>query len=244
METLSKSLRFQKKGKFEASKLFNILNMRSYKTVSMICDPMNFRFIYRANTEMVDTFCKFFPYKHSYFCFPVLYLSSFLQRPEGICNMNHVAKLTEYFLKKEQDISMNLMITYNIAFIFMTYLDFPLMQNFFVFLIGNMYHHSYLNVKNQTRLWKYLAISNFFIDFANLMLYPSIDKFPIEKMKDSWHPYDVSPFIVQKELKNELALDHKKDEADQHLVALFEEYTGFRTDIDRVKSLLLSKGSL
>ena len=155
--------------------------------------------------------------------------------------MNHVAKLTEFFVKKEQDISVNMMITYNIPFNFIVFLDFPIMRNFLTFLIGNMYHHSYLNIKNQVRLWKYFSITNFFIDLANLMLFASTDKFPQEKNKEGWHPYDVSSFIVQKELKNDPSIDNKKDDHDDVQISLFEEYSGFRTDIDRLKNVIHGK---
>jgi len=155
--------------------------------------------------------------------------------------MNHVAKLTEYFLKKEQDISLNMMITYNIAFNFMSYLDFPIMRNFFIFLIGNMYHYGYFNIKNQIRLWKYFSVTGFFIDFANLMLYPSFDQFPLEKTKEKWHPYDVTLFMITKDLKSERTFDNKKEDSDDMRVPLFEEYTGFRTDIDRMKSSIHGK---
>ena len=131
--------------------------------------------------------------------------------------MNHVAKLTEFFLKKEQDVSVNMLITYNIPFNFILLLDFPIMRNFLTFLIGNMYHHSYLNIKNQVRLWKYFSITNFFIDLANLMLFASTDKFSQEKTKEGWHPYDVTQFIVQKELKNDPIIDNKKDDHDDKI---------------------------
>lgn len=177
----------------------------------------------------------------SYFLL-VLYLYAILQREDIICNMNHVAKLTESFILREPDISLNLLFTHNILFSFMLYLNFPLMRNFFLFLIGNLYHHSYLNIKNQTRLWKYLGISNFFIDLANLMLTPFIEKFNMQKTVESFHPFDLSPFLIQKEIKKENNNEiTKKDENEDQITPLFEEYTGFRTDIDRIKSMIHQK---
>ena len=153
--------------------------------------------------------------------------------------MNHIAKLTECFLIKEQDNSLNLLISHNILFNFMLYLDFPLVRNFFLFAIGNLYHHSYLTIKNQIRLWKYLSGSSFFIDFANLMLIP--DKFDLSKTRDSFQPYDKSLFMVAKDSKFEYSNDFHKGDESENFISLFEEYNGFRTDIDRVKSVIHGK---
>ena len=39
-------------------RLFNIYNLRSFKTLRMICELRNYRHIYKANNTIVETYCK------------------------------------------------------------------------------------------------------------------------------------------------------------------------------------------
>ena len=168
----------------------------------------------------------------------VLYLYLILQREEKILNMNHTAKLTEYFLKKEQETALYFLISKNILFNFMQYLDFPIIRNLFLFLMGNLYHNSYLSIKNQAKLYKYLSQSSFFIDLAKVMLIPSIKQMNLEKTKENFHAFDMDSFKIQKEIRVETSTNINKINEN---VTLFEEYTGFRTDIDRVKEFIHGK---
>ena len=51
-------MKFKNRKKFEIPKYMNIFNIRSFITMEMLCSPMNFRFIMRANNDAVETYCK------------------------------------------------------------------------------------------------------------------------------------------------------------------------------------------
>lgn len=207
--------------------------------MAIICNQINFRFISRANNEMIESYCKrknllIIIKKFNYFNI-VSFLANMLQNKFSLCNMNHIAKLTEFFIKIEPDISLNLLMTYHILHSFILYLDFPLIRNFIVSLLGLLPNNSSLNMKNQVRLWNYCLVSDFFLDFTTLMLFPSLERFNIEKSKRSPNIFDISLFLVKKELQMDLPL--KIDTNDRKII-VFEEYNGFRTDIDRLKGFL------
>lgn len=172
-----------------------------------------------------------------------------LSKDDGTINMNHVAKLTEYFLKRNQDLSLNLLFNYNLLFKFMQYINFPCVRDFLLFFIGNFYHQTRLTIKNQNKLWKYLQFSYFLQDFAHIMLSGSLSKFDVNKATDMYKAIDIELNIGIHETQAEDAAENdiltnsnsiKTSEANPVL----EEFTGFRTDIDRIKEKVQNKTNI
>ena len=156
--------------------------------------------------------------------------------------MNHVAKLTEYFIKRNQDLSINLLFNYNILFKFLQYISFPYVRDFILYFVGNFYHQTRLSIKNQNKLWRYLLNSHFFQDMAKVMFHGTLAKLDSNKSTDLYKAIDIEINVGTHEtMADELKEDPYNPNshgltADSN--AILEEFTGFRTDIDRLKGKL------
>ena len=163
--------------------------------------------------------------------------------------MNHIAKLTEYFIKRNQDLSINLIFNYNLLFKFISYINFPLIRDFLLFFIGNFYHQTRLSIKNQNKLWKYLNFSFFFKDLAKAMLNGDLRRIDGHKTTDLFHAIDIEINIGTQETKpDEPTNNDPMNQTQQVITADFqpvlEEFTGFRSDIDGLKGKLPAKSNI
>lgn len=169
-----------------------------------------------------------------------------LLKEETLINMNHVAKLTEYFLKRNQDLSLNLIFHYNLLFKFLQFLLFPCIRDLLTYFLGSFYHQTRLTIKNQHKLWKYLHFSLFFQDLATILLKGSLSSLDQTKSSDLYKAIDIEINIDESKqddtLENEPKILIQVENKENNTV--LEELTGFRTDIDRIKGSLHVKGHI
>jgi len=70
--------------------------------MQVLCDIRNFKYLIQNNKSMIENF-----FNLSYVC---------LSRGDTICNFNHLAKICEYFFRKEPGLCINFIIHYNFPF--------------------------------------------------------------------------------------------------------------------------------
>lgn len=167
----------------------------------------------------------------------MIYVS--LARDEINCNMNHIAGLTLYYLQKEEDLSLNYIFHFNLLFRFLLGLEFQFIQQIILTLL-QFSNKQKLTDSNAKKVYRYCKYTEFFIDIAKAILdgEENLDK---TKADQSYRPDRLTDFV---KLKTEAAIPVSRSDTNvrkSRFLPLPEENPSFEADIDRCKTLLLSK---
>lgn len=159
-----------------------------------------------------------------------------ITREDIACNVNHVAFITEYYLKKLQDRVLNYILQYNLLFCFLKHLKYELVSNIYLIAFG-LSREVQLTSENTKRIYEYCRITGFFKDLAQAILKGETGLNP-EKLKEGYKPTGVSALI--KTVKDEKFSEPNSLNASpiKNLKHLPEEDPDFLTDIDQVRELL------
>lgn len=94
-----------------------------------------------------------------------------ISRPETIANFNHIARIIDFFTKKETEICMSYIMYYNLPFRFLLYLDFPILQHFMLALLNCTEINLEFGNDTYKKFIKYCELTGFFLEMANSILY-------------------------------------------------------------------------
>ena len=165
----------------------------------------------------------------------MIYIS--LARDEVACNMNHLAKLTLYYLQKEEDISCNFILHLNLMFRFLYTLEFQYVQLFF-FTILQFYEKQQIKAKNADSFYRYCRYSEFFVDLSKAIL-DGEEALDMKKADVTYKPGRIKDII---QLKADATMPEGSLDTTSRktkIPPLPEEGSGVDVDVDNCKDLLL-----
>ena len=167
-----------------------------------------------------------------------------IAKEKNLCNFNHLAKLTEFLVRKEFHESTRFLIQFNLLFKFLQNISFQYVQHLFLTLFGCSEHIREQDPGAISKVLEYCKISQFFLDLANAILVgPEIldpKKYDIE-----YKPQGVGPLLKATTDGNvfffcvdERPLSYEREVQE----ACFPEETkGFIVDIDYLQPVLKAK---
>jgi len=198
------------------SNRFNIYIFRSYKVCETLSDFRNFRLIYSSNPKALENFCQ---------CF------SYVLKSEGfLCEMNHVAKLIEVFLKRDPEAMLTSLLQNNILKFLLYYLNFPNVFNLLISLFNVVCPKPLINEIHSLKLMKQLINNEYFIEISNMIL------------NGKWNiKMSATRPLGNESAGNQTDLTQLKNDINIEFYPLFEELSGFISDIDRIKDIALAK---
>jgi len=163
---------------------------------------------------------------------------------DAICNYNHVAKVAEYFLKKEPDLCMNFILHYNIPFKLLQNVDFEFVQKLFLALFNCSETTTGIGEEAYKRLIKFCSLTDFFLHYTNAILlgekaidtkkFDMAEKPPgVEELVDIHHEYELSNTKDEK--------SHPQIGEPDRRASLIEEIGGIKGDIDGILPTIKGK---
>lgn len=193
---------------------FNIYIFRSFKICETLSDFRNFRLIYSSNPKALESFCH---------CF-----ISVLRSDGFLCEMNHIARLIEVFLKRDPESMLTGLLQNNILKHLLFYLNFPKVLSLLISLFNVVCPKPLISEMNSLKLMKHLINTEYFLEISHFILTGILNV----KMSQQRIGNETTAQTDLTQLKNDLNVD---------FYPLFEELTGFSSDIDRIKELVLAK---
>ena len=151
------------------------------------------------------------------------------------CNMNHIIRIIEFFLLKDEDLALDYILSMNMPFIFINYLDFQLAQQMLLNLF-NCSESSHLSEANQNKVYQYAHRSRIFIDLAKLIF---LAEQSVDPRKTSLDYNGLGAFSHFQPMSQRGRMDystHGDTDFDFAHNVFPELKQNFQTDIDRIKS--------
>ena len=164
-----------------------------------------------------------------------------IAKEKNLCNFNHLAKLTEFFVRKEFHESTRFLIQFNLPFKFLQNISFQYVQHLFLTLFGCSEHIKEQDPGAISKVLEYCKISQFFLDLANAILTgPEIldpKKYDIE-----YKPQGIGPLLKATTDGNVFffSVDERPlaYETEVQEVCFPEETKGFVIDVDYLQPVL------
>jgi len=213
---------------FEDDPRYHPYMYRSYRAMQALCDLRNYKYITQVNRQAVENF------------FHSLFVN--LHRPDVLCNFNHVAKVVEYFLKKDPEVCINYIIHYNLPFRFLQFAEFQYVQHFILTLFNCSETPNDIGEEEFKKMIKYAEATNFFQDWANGILLGQRG-IPSNKIDVIYKPSGVENLI---QLHPDAEIESSRDDKSpthqsEQINYLVEEAGGFRSDIDLIQNVVRNK---
>lgn len=157
--------------------------------------------------------------------------------------MNHVAKLMLFCLQKEEKISLNYLIHFNLPFRFLSSMEFQVIQHFFLTIL-QFSDKQPIQPSTAEMFYRYFRYSEFFVDVAKAVL-DGEDALDSKKSDQAFKPGRISELI---NLKSEATVpdgnqsfESSNETRKNRFSVLPEEDFGLKVDIDRCKDSLMKR---
>lgn len=162
-----------------------------------------------------------------------------LTRNTIFCNMNHIVRIIEFFLSKNEDMALSYLLSMNFPFILINFLDFQLVQQGFLNLF-NCSEKSFLSKSSQSKVYQYALRSKFFVDLVKMMLLGENSVDP-KKTSQSYEAMGVPIPIESGNRREKLDYSTESDSLFNFAHHAFPELKqNFQPDIDRIKTQYFS----
>lgn len=147
--------------------------------------------------------------------------------------MNHIAAIIEVLMKRDPEAMLAGLIQYNILKSMLHYVNFPKVLGLFTALLNLTGPKPLLNEIYTVKLIKHLIDSDFFIEISEILL------------NNKWD-FKIGMDIMGNDHNNRIPTDITQIKKDINIdfYPIFEEFSDFSTDIDRIKDPALSKKKL
>jgi len=217
--------------RLKENRTFHPYMIRSFKALQVLCDLRNFKYLMQIQKEGLEIF-----YTNFYV--------TCIAKEKNLCNFNHLAKLTEFLVRKEFHESTRFLIQFNLIFKFLQNISFQYVQHLFLTLFGCSEYIKEQDPGAISKVLEYCKISQFFLDLATAILLgpETLDgkKYDIEYKPAGVGPLlrattDGSVFFFSVD-ERPLAYEMEVQET-----CFPEETKGFVVDIDYLQPVLKAK---
>ena len=209
--------------------------VRSYKCMLALTDLRNFRYVISVNKTAIEQYFNL--------------LNHYLRKDEANCNMNHMARLTEFYIRRDPDLCINYILHYNLLYRFIQNIEFPIVQNLVLTIFDCSDNGHGIGAENFKKVLKYSKLTTFFNDLVFVILNGEKELDP-KKFEVSYKPVGIESIVHIKEDNVEGEQHENYDNQTLHYEipppkseALLEEVNGFRIDIDGLKIIFKNRSS-
>ncbi|KAL4435780.1 hypothetical protein ABPG74_015748 [Tetrahymena malaccensis] len=202
-------------------KIYNSYFYRSYRTVQLIKNINNYKFLMSGAINIIEIF------------FSELYCLFQNNQQNISANMEHIGNLMNFFLIQNNETTLKMIIEYNILFNIIPYVDIPSINNFLqkIFCV-NFVSKSDVSIETYEKFWQYAKYTQFFEELSKMMLYcdqSKLNMFKCENMYKSQELYDLQKSI------NKVDVNKVNFSFNKYVPYWPEDDHMFRVDIDRIR---------